>query len=283
MDGLKSRAPRGQRASDIPLPAPATPPFDWLLSAALDEGAIDVLFQPQIELCSGRVRGVEALARWPGGAFGAEQLFERAASSRLSERLSRLVQRRALRSAGRWSGELAALGLSINLLPCDLERPGFETWLLDEIALAGIAPRRVTVEITEGGLLADQPLVAARLAVLRDAGVGIAIDDFGTGYASLAYLIRLPITILKIDRSLITNIVGGERDRIVVRSLIRLARELGLKIVVEGVESTGQLALLDRWGCELYQGFIGAGALSESELVRFVAGASRAAAARPRN
>ncbi len=120
--------------------------------------------------------------------------------------------------------------------------------------------------------------LAERLARLRSAGVRVAVDDFGTGYASLAYLTSLPLDILKIDRGLIADIVGGARDRIVVKAMIALARELDLKVVVEGVESTGQLTLLADWGCDLYQGFLGAGPLDEVELARFVA-ASMAEAA----
>ena len=130
----------------------------------------------------------------------------------------------------------------------------------------------------ESALLIDRDAVAARLERLRDAGVRIAIDDFGTGYASLSYLTRLPIDMLKIDRELAANITSGERDRIVVRALIDLARELELTVLVEGVESTGQLALLTEWGCDLYQGFLGAGALSEDELARFAATANLEAA-----
>jgi EAL domain-containing protein (putative c-di-GMP-specific phosphodiesterase class I) len=154
-------------------------------------------------------------------------------------------------------------------LACD----GYDDWLLDEIETAGIAPDRVTIEITESTLLIDQEAVVERLRRLREAGVRVAVDDFGTGYASLAYLTRLPLDILKIDRGLVADIVTGERDRIVVRTLIRLARELGLQVVVEGVESTSQLILLSEWGCDLYQGFLGAGALTEEELRRFVAAA----------
>jgi EAL domain-containing protein (putative c-di-GMP-specific phosphodiesterase class I) len=139
-------------------------------------------------------------------------------------------------------------------------------------------PRRVTVEITESALIVDQHDVAERLSRLRQAGVGIAVDDFGTGYASLAYLTSLPLDMIKIDRGLIADLVGGERDRIVVRAMIHLARELNLKVVVEGVESIGQLALLSDWGCDLYQGFLGAGALSHEELMRFVAAANAEAA-----
>ena len=172
-----------------------------------------------------------------------------------------------------WEGPAKGLKVSINLLPEDISRDGYEQWLLDEIGAAGIDPARVTAEITESALLADRQVVAERLSRLRDAGVAIAIDDFGTGYASLSYLTSLPLDMIKIDRELIGDIVHGERDRTVVRALIRLARELDLKVVAEGVESTAQLALLAEWGCDLYQGFLGAGALSQDELVRFVAAA----------
>ena len=232
--------------------------------------AITVLFQPQIEPATGLIVGAEALARWKG-AQTPQELFARAEASGLSERLSRLMQRKALRKAAIWEGPLKNLNVSINLLPQDLARPGYEDWLLEEIAAAGIAPSRVTVEITESALLADREIVADRLARLRAAGVRIAVDDFGTGYSSLAYLTSLPLDILKIDRGLIADIVGGSRDRIVVKAMIRLARELDLKVVVEGVETIDQLTLLADWGCDLYQGFLGAGALSEEELARFVA------------
>ena len=120
--------------------------------------------------------------------------------------------------------------------------------------------------------------VAERLQRLRDKGVRIAIDDFGTGYASLAYLTRLPLDVLKIDRGLVENIATGDRDRIVVKALISLARDLGLTVLVEGVESTEQLVLLSEWDCDLYQGFVGAGALTQDELLRFVAAAQVEAA-----
>jgi len=161
----------------------------------------------------------------------------------------------------------------MNLLPQEISRVGFDQWLLDEIGAVGIDPGRVTVEITESALLIGREAVAGRLARLRAAGVSIAVDDFGTGYSSLAYLTTLPLDMIKIDRGLIADIVGGQRDRIVVRAMIRLARELDLAVAVEGVESTPQLQLLAEWGCDLYQGFLGAGALTEEELWRFVAAA----------
>jgi EAL domain-containing protein (putative c-di-GMP-specific phosphodiesterase class I) len=258
-------------------PASKTLVHDWILETAIAREQVDVLFQPLIAPRTGLVIGAEALARSPI-APSANDLFSRAVAGGLEERLSRLVQRKALRAASVWEGPLRGLKLSINLLPQEICRAGYDRWLLDEIGAVGIDPSRVTVEITENALLIDQSEVAARLGRLRDAGISIAVDDFGTGYASLAYLIALPLDMIKIDRGLIADLVGGERDRIVVKAMIRLARELDLKVVVEGVESSGQLALLADWGCDLYQGFLGACALTEDELTRFVATAEIQAA-----
>ena len=251
---------------------------DRALEEAIAEDRIAVHFQPQIEPATGRIAAVEALARWDGEAT-ATRLFERAARGGLTELLSRFAQRKALRIAGAWAPPLSGLGLSINLLAEDLARDGYDAWLLDEIAAAGLSPDRVTVEITESSLLADQALAAERLGRLRAAGVQIAVDDFGTGYASMAWLTSLPLDALKIDRGLVVDLVDGRRDRIVVRAMIGLARELNLKVVVEGVETAGQLALLAEWGCDLYQGFLGSVALDEHQLARFV-GAARSCPSR---
>ena len=267
---MSKRTPAFQdRASDR-LERPARPRRDRALEQAIAAGRILILFQPQIEPGTGRVVGAEALARWQGAA-SAEALFARAARAGLTERLSRFAQRKALQLAGQWSGPLAALRVSINLLAEDLARADYDRWLLAEIAAAGLTPDRVTVEITECSLLADQATAAERLGRLRAAGVQVAVDDFGTGYASLSYLTSLPLDALKIDRGLVADLVEGTRDRIVVRAMIGLAHELRLKVVAEGVETAAQLALLADWGCDLYQGFLGAGALEEAELAGFVA------------
>ena len=251
--------------------AASATPRDAILEGAIALEQVDVLFQPLIDPLSGRVAGVEALAR-SGIAADADALFARAAKAGLAEQLSRLIQRKALRAAAAWEGPLKSLSVSLNLLPGEIAREGFEHRFIEAMDAAGIDPARVVVEITENALLVADGGVAKRLSRLREVGARIAIDDFGTGYASLAYLISLPLDLIKIDRGLITQIVGRNRDRIVVKAMIRLARELDLKVVVEGVENDGQRALLAEWGCDLYQGFLGAGALSEEELLRFVAG-----------
>jgi len=257
---------------------PARGATDAMLESEIALERIAVHYQPLIEPRSGRVSGAEALARSPI-APNADALFARAVRSGLSERLSRLVQRKALCAAAAWQGPLEGLSVSLNLLPGEIARDDFDSSFSEAMALAGIDPARVIVEITENALLVADAGVAGRLSRLREQGVRIAIDDFGAGYASLAYLTSLPLDLIKIDRGLITQIAGRNRDRIVVKAMIRLVRELDLKVVVEGVEDEAQLALLADWGCDLYQGFLGAAAMSEDEFLRFVAaGQARQAA-----
>ncbi|HEU0284852.1 MAG TPA: EAL domain-containing protein [Sphingomicrobium sp.] len=272
-DGVETREQINDRRS-TPKPRRRR---DDVLAAVIAHQQIAVVFQPQINPVTGEVHGAEALARWDRVA-GAEQLFERAAAAGLSESLSRLVQHKALRTAAAWEGPLRRLQISINLLPDEIAQDGYVDWLLDEIRAVGIDAKRVTIEVTENALLSDLETVAGHLDRIRQAGLKVALDDFGTGYASLAYLGTLPLDALKIDRGLIAKIGTSERDRIVVRSIFSLARDLGLQVIVEGVESTAQLVLLADWGCDLYQGFLGAGALDEAELRRFVA-VSQASAA----
>ena len=265
-DGVETRERNEDRRES---PAPRRRKDD-LLAAVIAHQQIGVVFQPQIDPATGEVAGAEALARWDRVA-GAEQLFARAAAAGLSEPLSRLVQFKALRAAAAWEGPLRRLRVSINLLPEDILQDNYVDWLIGQINSVGIDPKRVTIEITENALLSDLDAVAERLTRIRQEGIKVALDDFGTGYASLSYLGSLPLDALKIDRGLVARIGTSERDRIVVRSIFSLARDLGLTVIVEGVECTSQLVLLAEWGCDLYQGFLGAGALDELELSRFVA------------
>ena len=262
----------GRRASDAGATPPVSPMRDLMLEAVIAHEQVDLLYQPLIDVRTGALVGAEALAR-SAIARDAESLFMRAEGAHLGERLSRLIQRKALRSAAAWEGPLSDLGLSINLLPADLSRPRYEHWLLGEIEAAEIDPARITLEITEGALIADRDQVADRLGALRAVGLSIAVDDLGAGYSRLDYLTALPLDMLKIDRGLVGDIARSERDQIVVKALIRLARELGLKVVVEGVETGEQLALLREWGCDMYQGFFGAMPLTHEELTGFAAAA----------
>jgi EAL domain-containing protein (putative c-di-GMP-specific phosphodiesterase class I) len=234
-----------------------------------------VLFQPQVAIASGRVTGVEALARWHHprlGEVGAEPLFAAAQRIGLEAALSDHVQRRALSGAAQWPSSLAKLRLSINVTAGDLARPNFADALLGRVDSSGFPRNRLTVEVTEGGIMADLSEAARLLAELRGAGCRVAIDDFGTGYSSLAYLKALPLDYLKIDKKLSQDIEGSARDRVVVRGVIDMARSLGLAVVAEGVETEAQLDLLAKEGCQYFQGYLCAEPLDVPALTRLVLG-----------
>ncbi len=229
------------------------------LRDAMDAGQVDILWQPQVAIASGAIVGVEALARWRHpqlGELGAEPLFAAADRAGLSTALSDHVQTLALKRAAKWPASLKPLRVSINVTAGDVARAGFADRLLDRVDSSGFPRGRLTVEITESGLMAELGEAARLLAELRRAGLRVAIDDFGTGYSSLAYLKALPLDYLKIDKALAQDIGGTARDRIVVRGVIDMARSLGLSVVAEGVETETQLELLAAEGCQYFQGFL---------------------------
>jgi diguanylate cyclase (GGDEF)-like protein len=243
------------------------------LRHALERAEIAVLFQPQVAVTAGRIVGVEALARWQHprfGALGAETLFAAAERADLASAVSDYIQQLALERAAAWPKTLGGLRLAINVTAADIARPGFADLLLDRVDTSGFPRQRLTVEITESGLIDDLGGAAALLAALRSAGLRIAIDDFGTGYSSLAYLKALPLDYLKIDKRLSQDITGSARDRVVVRGVIDMARSLGLTVIAEGVETAEQLDLLAKEGCQLYQGFLCAEPLTSEALVERV-------------
>jgi diguanylate cyclase (GGDEF)-like protein len=229
------------------------------LRKALDQDEIEILFQPQVSVATRRVVGAEALARWRHprfGELGAITLFSVAERSDYIVQLSDHVQRKAITAAANWPEALGPLRLSVNITAADIVRPGFAEQFLNLVAESGFDPARLTVEVTESGLIEDLGAAATLLARLRQGGLRVAIDDFGTGYSSLAYLKALPLDYLKIDKRLVEDISGSPRDQVVVRSVIDMARSLGLEVIAEGVETEEQLALLAREGCTLYQGFL---------------------------
>ncbi|AYJ87781.1 EAL domain-containing protein [Sphingomonas paeninsulae] len=258
------------------------------LRRALDNNEIDILFQPQVSVTNGQIVGVEALARWQHpqhGELGAETLFSVAERSDYLTALSAHVQRRAAMKAAAWPEVLQSLRLSVNVTAEDIARPGFADTFLAMIDETGFPRDRLTVEITENGLIDDLAAAAALLATLRASGCRVAIDDFGTGYSSLAYLKALPLDYLKIDKHLAQDITGTARDRIVVRGVIDMARSLGLAVIAEGVETEEQLTLLAREGCNYYQGFLcavplGVGALADLVTQRSLPSLSTIAAPR---
>ncbi len=228
------------------------------LHMAIENGDIALVFQPQMALGSGQIAAVEALVRWEHPELGllpAETLLETAASAELAIKLGRHIRERAMAEAARWHGRLARLKLSVNVTAADLADAGFGEALEAALATSGLARQRLTLEVTEGALIEDMRGAVNLLARLRATGVKVALDDFGTGYSSLAWMARLPIDQIKLDRSFTLGLTGSPRERVVVETVVRLSKQLGLTVVAEGVEDDVQLEATRLAGCDAVQGY----------------------------
>ncbi|MET0366486.1 MAG: EAL domain-containing protein, partial [Sphingobium sp.] len=180
------------------------------------------------------------------------------------------IHSRVLEQVASWPVSLSHLRVAINVTAADIAQPEFVETILEQVDRTGLSRQRITLEITESGLIENIGAAARLLTQLRSAGLTVAIDDFGTGYSSLAYLKSLPVDYLKIDSTIARDLVGSHRDRIIVRAIIDMARSLGLNVVAEGVETEPQLALLARAGVDVYQGFLRSPPLENSVLIDLV-------------
>jgi diguanylate cyclase (GGDEF)-like protein len=227
------------------------------LRRGIDRGELLLHFQPQIELATGKLRGVEALVRWrhpERGLLAPREFIELAEHTGLIRPLTLWVVEAALKQADGWRAAGLDLPVAVNLsvrsitheLPADL---------------SGILSRRereasLELEITETVVMEDADEALAVLRELTRLGIRLSVDDYGTGFSSLAYLKRLPVSALKIDRSFVTEMDHDESDHAIVRSTIDLARHLGIEVVAEGVETEQALEELRQLGCHLAQGFL---------------------------
>ncbi len=230
------------------------------LRAAVGAGEIDVHVQPVINVRTGRLHGVEALARWTSptrGVVPAPAFVALAEDSGSIVQLDRCVIAKACLLAAPWrdvtTGE--GLALHVNISSRQLETSDFSAFLVGTLETCGLEPSRLVLEITESQLMRDAPVTVDRLHALKALGVRLAIDDFGTGYSSLAYLNQFPVDILKIDRSFINSLTGPPQGARIIQAILQLARALHMDVVAEGVETAAQAAMLSDMGCELAQGF----------------------------
>jgi diguanylate cyclase (GGDEF)-like protein len=247
------------------------------LHRALDRDELWLLYQPEFEVASGRLTGFEALVRWNHptlGPMGPDRFIPIAEESGLIVPLGQWVLREALGQAVAWDSlDYAArrLSISINVSGAQLKAPSLVTDVKKTIGSAGIDPGRVVLEITETALVEDSRTVVEALHALKRLGVRIAIDDFGTGYASFAYLRRVPVDILKVDRSFVTASSHDARARGLLEAMIGIGHTLSLVTVGEGVEHPGQLATLEGVGCDLAQGYLLSRPLSVEDAGRLIA------------
>ena len=229
------------------------------LRQGIADGELVLHYQPQIDLTTGVVVGVEALVRWEHPTLGMippDDFIPLAERTELIRPLTAFVFRAAVAQAAKWRRDGRELRVSINLSPCNLREDDLIDSLTRLLAAEGLPASALVIELTETTVMANQSRAAEIMRKLRATGVKISIDDFGTGHSSLSYLTTLPTDELKIDRSFVQAMSTDPNAEIIVRAIIDLARSLGLDVVAEGVETEAIAEALRRNGCTKAQGFL---------------------------
>ena len=243
------------------------------LRAAIAQGELLLYYQPKLDHTSGRVSGVEALLRWPHpvhGLIAPDQFIPLAEQTGLIAPLTWWVLETALAQCQTWARAGLLLGVAVNLSARTLHDLALPARITALLATYGVPAGLLTLEVTESALMADPTRALNVLTQLAEQGVCLAIDDFGTGYSSLAYLKRLPVHQLKIDRSFIQHLVEGGADAAIVASTIGLGHHLGLRVVAEGVETAEAWQLLAASGCDVSQGYHLSRPVTATELERWL-------------
>ncbi len=242
---------------------------------AISERQFEIFFQPQVEMEKSFIAGAEVLLRWPG-ANGHNIAATIAAAERSGQilALGEWVLDRALAQLAAWEGRRLLpeqWRLAVNISPRQFQQPNFVTTVEQYLNLHRVDPRRLELEVTEGLFIQNFDDIAEKLRRLKGLGVRIAIDDFGTGYSSLSYLKLLPLDALKIDQSFVRDLNIDPDDAAIVRTIVAMAKGLGLEVVAEGVEQEGHLGFLLDLGCDYYQGYLCSPAVSAEAYERLLA------------
>ncbi|QTE27870.1 GGDEF domain-containing phosphodiesterase [Pengzhenrongella sicca] len=228
------------------------------LRGALEAGDIVVYYQPQVEIGTGRVFGVEALSRWQHpvyGLLGPDSFIQAAERTGMIGTFTQFVLDAALEQCARWRAEGLVLTVAVNLSVLNLLDRGLVEDVQAALDRHGLSPTVLELELTEGSAMVDPRRSRQVLGALSGMGVTLSIDDYGTGYSSLAYLQKLPVRRLKIDRSFVAGILDDAASAAIVRSTVELARHLGLDVIAEGVEDDETLLALRDMQCHAAQGF----------------------------
>jgi EAL domain-containing protein (putative c-di-GMP-specific phosphodiesterase class I) len=242
-------------------------------------------FQPKIDARSADLAGVEALIRWQHpehGSIPPEEFIHSAEQTGLIKPLTLWVLNAALRALQEWRRDGYDFGVAVNLSVKSLHDPQLPDVIRLLLQSWEQRPELLTFEITESALMADPATALTVLARISDIGCRLSLDDFGTGYSSLAYLQKLPIHELKIDRSFVVAMTRDHSAAIIVRSVVQLAKGLGLGVVAEGVESEEAFAQLRSLGCDHVQGFLFGHSMAQREFRRWLTTSPWTRAARRR-
>ncbi|HVY07713.1 MAG TPA: EAL domain-containing protein [Burkholderiales bacterium] len=228
------------------------------LRRAIEKQEFILHYQPVVDIASGRVAGMEALVRWqsPQGLVSPANFIPLAEESGLILEIGKWVLQAACTQARKWQREgLPALRLAVNLSPLQLRQDDLIAMVAEILRESGLAPQHLELEITESTVMERSRDAIAILKQLENLGIGLSVDDFGTGYSSLAYLKQFPVHNLKIDRSFVRDITTDRDDAAIVGAMVAMAKNLGLQVIAEGVETRQQLEFLRAAGCNLYQGY----------------------------
>ncbi len=249
------------------------------LRAAVERDELEVHYQPVVDASSGRIRSAEALVRWhhpSRGLLTPGAFLPLAEHTRLIVEITRFVLAEAVRQAAAWRRAGREVGVAVNASVLDLVDSKFVSLVGRTLDDAGLPPELLTIEITEGAFMQEPEKVRRVLDSLRALGVRIAVDDFGTGYSSLSYLRDLPVDVLKIDRSFVTDLPESPSNLAIVAAAIELAHRLALRVVAEGVEREEQRTSLRALGCDLIQGYIVSAPVGASAFADLLHGRRRA-------
>lgn len=225
----------------------------------LEQGRVEVFFQPKVAVPGRGLVGAECLARWnhpTRGLLSPAAFIEVAEANGLISKLTRAVFLRAVAVQGAWLAQGLDVKIAVNVSAEDLADPTLADWIAYQAERAGVAPERVTLEITESRLEHDEALALELISRLRLKGFGLSIDDFGTGYSTLAKLRKLPFTELKVDRAFVAGAPRDRAARAIFESSVTLGRSLDLALVAEGVETEAEWAVVRELGCHEAQGFL---------------------------
>jgi diguanylate cyclase (GGDEF)-like protein len=242
------------------------------LSSALDRGEIHVVYQPQVDLQTGAVVGAEALMRWRHPSLGnvpPAVFIPIAEETGLIHRLTGWMMQRAALNAAAWPQPIP---VSVNVSAIDLKSGDVPAMALAALEESGLAADRFELEVTESAFVGADPTVSDAFERLRARGIPLALDDYGTGYASLGYLHRFPFTTLKIDKSFVDGVPSDAEAMVIMRSVVVLARGLGLKTVAEGIELPEQRTALADLGCDIGQGYLFSPPVDNATMVRMLTG-----------
>jgi EAL domain-containing protein (putative c-di-GMP-specific phosphodiesterase class I) len=232
------------------------------LRRAVEREELRVFYQPQIDLETGSMVGLEALVRWQHperGLLGPADFIPLAEDTGLIVPLGEFLMLETCRQASRWAAarpDSRPLRVAVNLSPTQLAQPDLTTLVDNALTDTGIDPSMLCLEITESVLMSNAPSTITLLLALNGMGVRLAIDDFGTGYSSLGYLRRFPVHLLKIDRSFIEGLGRRADDSAIVAAIVSMTQALGLSVLAEGVETPEQVDELGDLGCDLAQGYL---------------------------